>query len=200
MHTENPKPIFDQRWEAMYQLACRYYSEHGHLLVPHSHMTLCGKRLGRWIGTQRHDRKIGARVCTAERQEKLDAIGMVWEVRSSHWQRMYELAQDYAKAYGNLDIPIGYVSPKGELLGGWISSQRSRRKQGLIKTEEVFLLDELGMEWRILDNQWDKYYERCAAYMQVHGVDRIPSRYMEEGMALGSWLIQQKRAFREGRL
>ncbi|MDR0905189.1 MAG: helicase associated domain-containing protein [Oscillospiraceae bacterium] len=204
MYTEKSKATFEQRWDAMYDLACKYYFENRHLLIPHSYMTLCGKRLGRWISTQRHDSKIGASICTPQRKEKLDALGMIWDVKSWIWWQMYELAGNYAKDHKTLNIPIGYVSQTGEALGEWIgewiSNQRSRRKQGLIKKEQILLLDELGMEWNIIDDRWNKYYEKCISYMRQYGVDRIPSEYKEDGMSLGSWLMQQKRAFCEKRL
>ena len=46
--------LSNKQWEENYKLAQKYYLQYGNLLVPHSFI-MEGRRLGRWIGTQRGD-------------------------------------------------------------------------------------------------------------------------------------------------
>ncbi len=58
------------------------------------------------------------------RIKKLEQIGMIWEQDNS-WERRYQLAEKYYKAYGNLKIPADYVV-EGVWLGRWIWEQKAR--------------------------------------------------------------------------
>lgn len=65
----------DLIWEQNYSEAKAYYQVHGHLQVPVAYQTETGFRLGKWLVRQRnlHDS------IPAERKQKLDQIGMVWQ-------------------------------------------------------------------------------------------------------------------------
>ena len=58
------------------------------------------------------------------RIKKLEQIGMIWEQENS-WERRYQLAKNYYKEYGNLEIPSDYVV-EGVWLGRWIWEQKAR--------------------------------------------------------------------------
>ena len=58
-----------------------------------------------------------------ERIALLNAIGMQWE-KPDPWQHRYELAQEYKKQYGNLEIPAKYKTADGIWLGRWIYNQK----------------------------------------------------------------------------
>ena len=62
-------------------------------------------------------------ILSQERIELLDAIRMQWEKPDS-WQHRYELAQEYKKQYGNLEIPAKYKTADGIWLGRWIYNQK----------------------------------------------------------------------------
>ncbi len=67
----------DAVWEEAYKEACRYREEHGNLEIPATYITEGGYRLGKWLRHQRDASREGR--LSAERKEKLSAIGMVWE-------------------------------------------------------------------------------------------------------------------------
>ena len=93
-------------WDAWYDLAKKYYEEHGNLLIPRVY-TVDGYKLGRWIERQRagHNGKVPYSGINAERIKKLDEIGMQWklEVRED-WNTWYRYAEEYYKKYGDIHL------------------------------------------------------------------------------------------------
>lgn len=150
----------ERDWMELYHLAEQYFHEHGDLLVPGDYVCY-GKRLGRWIGTQRTDykKRINPRF-TQERIELLEAIGMVWDAgidSEERWQAMYQLAKEYYDVHQMLNIPSNYVTDTGVRLGQWIARQRKCYKNylegkagggvGTITRERIDLLNKLDMIW-----------------------------------------------------
>ena len=143
--------IFDSKWEKAYALAAAYYEENGNLNIPRSYVTAAGERLGQWVASQQWAYPKGK--LTDEQVERLNRIGMYWGNRNDRqWNEGYQEAKRYFEVYGNLNIPINYVSPGGYALGKWIKRQRYARlnpeKSGAVLTEErIAKLDEIGMRW-----------------------------------------------------
>lgn len=65
---------------------------------------------------------------TWEKIQKLNDIGMIWDVTDSSWQEVLEELKSYRNTYGNLDIKAKYVSPTGFRLGSWINNMRFKVK------------------------------------------------------------------------
>ena len=143
--------IFDAKWEKAYALAAAYYEENGNLNIPRSYVTSGGERLGLWLASQQWAYPKGK--LTGEQVERLNRIGMYWGNRNDRqWNEGYQEAKRYFEVYGNLNVPINYVSPGGYALGKWIKRQRYARlnpeKSGAVLTEErIAKLDEIGMRW-----------------------------------------------------
>jgi hypothetical protein len=73
--------LAEEAWEANYETALAYYQRHGNLDVPNKYKTEEGKALGQWLYNQRRYRLSKTyRVLTAERVERLDALGMDWRM------------------------------------------------------------------------------------------------------------------------
>ena len=116
----------DRQWNEVYGAAKRYFEANGNLDVPVAYISPEGCALGKWVRRQqyayRNPEKSNA-ILSQERIELLDAIGMQWEKPDS-WQHRYELAQEYKKQYGNLEIPAKYKTADGIWLGRWIYNQK----------------------------------------------------------------------------
>ena len=69
----------DLSWEEQYLEAKAYYEENGDLAVSKRYVSPSGKNIGVWVQRQRLLRRDGK--LKAEQIAKLDAIGMVWEVK-----------------------------------------------------------------------------------------------------------------------
>ena len=116
----------DRQWNEVYGAAKRYFEANGDLDVPVAYVSPEGYALGKWVRRQqyayRKPEKSNA-ILSQERIELLDAVGMQWE-KPDPWQHRYELAQEYKKQYGNLEIPAKYKTADGIWLGRWIYNQK----------------------------------------------------------------------------
>lgn len=116
----------DRQWNEVYGAAKRYFEANGDLDVPVAYVSPEGYALGKWVRRQqyayRKPEKSNA-ILSQERIELLDAIGMQWE-KPDPWQHRYELAQEYKKQYGNLEIPAKYKTADGIWLSRWVYNQK----------------------------------------------------------------------------
>ena len=189
-------------WEAMYREAAEYYRAHGDLNVPQRYQTAGGYALGRWIAAQRRMRSGGAAgELSAERIQRLDAIGMEWQdYRARAFERVHGAAERYYRAHGDLDVPARYVDGEGYPLGAWIAAMRRCRAgyTGILTKERAERLDRLGMIWDKNDYLFERNYAAAEAYYRAHGDLNVPVRYRtENGVNLGAWLHDIKRRRQE---
>ena len=224
---EELKYVLDRltmNWDDKYNIAVNYYNTFGNLLVPINYKTINGVdesdngvQLGRWLHTQRklyRDGKI-----KADRKEKLDSIGMIWDVSRDYdrrWEEKYKLAKDYYEKHGNLIIPRGYkvycdYLKKEVFLKTWLYYQRLYYKDGSLSLERKKKLEALGIIWDISEEReivWNKtfelaknYYEKYhnllipASFKSFNGVDKASN-----GVRLGSWIRDQRRKYYSGKL
>ena len=138
-------------WEHYFSEASIYYVEHGNLNVPKLYTIPSGLSLGVWLVTQRRVREGQTQGNLTEQQiARLDSIGMVWGNRDDRqWNEGYQKARRYFDAHGDLNVPVGYVSPDGYNLGNWVKRQRYTRhnpeKSCAVLTEErIARLDTIG--------------------------------------------------------
>ena len=128
----------DRQWNEVYGAAKRYFEANGNLDIPVAYISPEGYALGKWVRRQqyayRNPEKSNA-ILSQERIELLDAVGMQWEKPDS-WQHRYELAQEYKKQYGNLEIPAKYKTADGIWLSRWVYNQKQLLQSGSEKLGE----------------------------------------------------------------
>lgn len=158
----------DYSWNHMYNLSKKYFEKHGNLLITRSYVAENGEHLGKWIATRRCEYMAGT--LSKEKQEKLEDIGMVWQVNQSYsWSHMYKLAADYFEKYGNLTIPTSYVTENGENLGAWIAENRDNYEIKNLSEDQVEKLETIGMAWSLTENEWNEKYEMVKEYYLKYG-------------------------------
>lgn len=184
-------------WDTYYEAAKQWYEENGNLKIPKSYVTGSGLTLGAWINTQRRVKSgnISGNL-TWEKIQKLNDIGMIWDVTDSSWQEVLEELKSYRNTYGNLDIKAKYVSPTGFRLGSWINNMRFKvKKYGIeqaLTDEQRKALEELGMIWDHNKQKWEEYYSAAKAYYKEYGNLEVPAKYVTaDGIPLGRWLSNQ---------
>lgn len=165
-------------WNKMYDLAKAYYEHHGDLYIPSRYKTKNGYEeitnneddhdvvnLGQWIFTQRVNSQL-----SKEKEDKLNKIGMVWNISEFIWNKRYGLAKAYYEHHGNLDMPRR-IKIKNDckddneiiILKKWLDRQRKRYKgktrqtQENLTTEQIKSLEELNITWFLTNDQ--KYQE-----------------------------------------
>ena len=89
------------------------------------------------------------------------------------WWSMYEEAKKYYEEFGNLSIPVNYLTSNGKKLSDWIIRQRRNYKLGKMSLEHKEKLDEIGFIWN-LDNYSD-YKTASNLFMQREQFGKITS-------------------------
>ncbi len=125
----------DYLWEQNYHAAVQYHREHGNLDVPYHYVDPDGVKLGVWIANTRFARRTGetGRAELSEDQiARLDVLGMIWDNKNNAiWENAYRAACRYRTKYGNLNIPVAYVTEDGCHLGRWIRKQKDSYQNGM---------------------------------------------------------------------
>ena len=143
-------------------------------------------------------------------QDIFEIIKYMYDRMTMTWEDKYELAKAYYEHYGNLNMPQrfktlnGYdYDENGVKLGSWIVYQRIMYKgpgsKDIIK-EQIELLEQIGMIWDVLENQWQENYELAKVYYEHNGNLKIPANfktlngydYDENGVGLGEWISSQR--------
>ena len=131
-------------FEEIFEALVEYKRVNGNLLVPQLYITEKGMRLGSIVSRYR----CGSIKLTDEQKEKLDKIGFVWQVRNK-WIPMnivIRLFEEYRQKYGNLDIPIRYVTEDNIRLGNIANNmKRGNRK---INARDRKTLIEMGFTFK----------------------------------------------------
>jgi hypothetical protein len=154
-------------------------------------------KLFRWVGKQRDALKNGR--LTAERKELLDDIGFCWDKQEYDWERNFMLLEQFAKREGHCDVPKGHIED-GENLGKWLSNQRGAYKKGDLDESRQLRLEELGVNWKPFEHQWERNVKLLEQYAKREGHCDVPFKHIEEGVNLGKWLSEQRGAYKKGEL
>lgn len=189
-------------WEKNYLEAKEYYERFRDLRVPLKYVTETGFPLGIWIAMMCKARaNQRSSIVTEERIQKLDEIGMSWNVISDQWERNYLEAVDYYREHGDLLVTKDYVTPNGIKLGYWIAHLRSNRKAGKLTDDQIKRLNEIGMAWDADEGRWQIGYAAALQYSREHGNLKVPATYVaKDGYRLGLWINLKRRQYKKGNL
>lgn len=186
-------------WERGFEHAKTYYEQYGNLEVPARYECEDGFKLGSWITNQRTDRINGERqqLLNRERVEKLDSIGMVWDVLNLKWERNYLAAAQYYQDNGDLLVPSQYVTKEGIKLGTWIARLRKMKESDKLTEQQIQRLEVIGMQWQSrFDHGWHRGFQAAQTYRRQYGDLNVSSTYITpDGYALGKWVERQRFAF-----
>ncbi len=222
------KEAISNNWMKNYELAKQYYETKGNLLIPQRYSFIINDKkvnLGSWISRQK--RLYQNNKLNEKQIELLDKIGMIWQINitrsnndelSYKWKRNYELAKAYYEQYGDLFMPVRYISIlDGEVikLGYWIDTQRQAYKNNRLSEKKISLLNNIGMIWSFklekdgikenyITDSWKKNYELVKQYYEEHGNSLIPQKYTlvinNCKINIGFWLMNQRIAYRNNKL
>ena len=156
---ESRKQIENLKWNEKYELAKKYYEEHGDLIIPASYECVDEEgnivKLGIWLITQRYLYKNNQ--LSEERIEKLNNLNMIWKLEEhmdfNIWLSHYNAAKEYYEENNNLLIPQEFVDKDGFKLGNWIQTQRQNYKNNKLENWQIELLELIEMQWMIRDKK-----------------------------------------------
>lgn len=121
--------------------------------------------------------------------------------RAEKWEICFKALQQYYDRTGNYDVPSNCVTEDGVLLGFWCANLRKRYKKGLVAKDKIERLKSIGFDFTCYpERKWMRFYYCAAEYFDRHGNLNVPYGYVKDGLALGSWIPQQRYKFRNGDL
>jgi hypothetical protein len=157
--------------------------------------------LSKWVRGQQSARKRGA----LSRQKKLalDKIGFPWEFpkrpkESSKptWDDTFAKLVEFHKSHGHCDMKC--VLPLNERLHKWAWEQRQARQDGVITSDQIRQLDQLGFIWDKHDFLWERMLKILIEYKSVHGDCNVPNFSRDSHLAI--WVASQRKQRAEGSL
>ena len=128
----------------------------------------------------------------------LDAIGFGWERGGDcRWEELYAKLADYQHVHGHCRIST--LSEDCRLLGNWVHTQRTLRKQGRLENERIARLDLIGFTWDLRRERWDEMFAVLEDYRRATGHCDVPQAF-SDNPKLGNWVMMQRSAYKAGRL
>mmetsp|Transcript_26245 Transcript_26245/g.58328 ORF Transcript_26245/g.58328 Transcript_26245/m.58328 type:complete len:475 (-) Transcript_26245:330-1754(-) len=187
---------FEGPWYEKYLLLQKYKEKNGSCLVPRSYVD-GGVRLGEWVNGQRKLHKKGK--LSANRRDMLDSIGFSWDPLADRWEGNYLLLLQYKAREGHCLIPKRHEEG-GVKLGKWLHTLRQAKKKGKLDETYQRRLQDAGVSWDPLADQWEKTFSLLKQYKKREGHCNVPQNHEETGTRLGRWLLYQRRAMKTGKL
>ena len=131
-----------------------------------------------------------------KRKGEVNSTGCTWG-----WSYYYEIAMEYYREKGDLQVPFNYVTAEGVKLGSWISGQRKTHKGKRLSKEKVDLLEKIGMVWDPFDMKWNDFYRSAEAYYEENGNLLVPAKCItQDNKKLGLWISKQRALYKENKL
>ena len=171
-------------FETFYEELLRYKEEYGNCLVPKTHVTDSGIKLGKIVQNVR----LGGRKITCEQRKLLNSIGFKWRCRAEwvSFEEFFELLKAYKKKYKNCAVPVNHVTESGVKLGKLVQNFRTGARTVTPKQEER--LDKLGFIWNI-QVSFEEFYKLLKEYKAEHGNCMVPASHVtKDGKPLGKIL------------
>ena len=174
--------LLAEQWNQKFKCARNYYIEHEHLMVPYD-TVIENVRLGEWISRQR--KRYSENQIEQYQIDKLEEIGMVWDLSKTTWMSKYRIAKKYFDSYGKIDIPAIFEF-EGFQLGTWIYNQKQAFWTGVLEDEKKQLLDKLNMNWEHKYGINTSIREKIVAYYLMQLFEDIEFSYHAD------WLGQKE--------
>ena len=115
-----------------------------------------------------------------------------WPVARSHssaLERALDHLDAYQVTYGDVNVPVKFVSPDGYPLGQWVRDIRTAYRRGKLDPERIAALDEREMVWNAWEAAFQEGLGHLGGYRAANGHARVPQDFVtEDGYRLGNWL------------
>ncbi|MFE4218565.1 helicase associated domain-containing protein [Streptomyces sp. NPDC056844] len=105
----------------------------------------------------------------------------------------------WVREHGDAQVPLDASVELGEdgvtyALGTWVSEQRRAFRLGTLKAWRADLLNEVGMVWSVADAGFWRNLTAARNYHAVHGSLAAPKDAVVDGVAVGQWLANLRKA------
>ena len=155
--------VKNDNWEKMFSSLCEFKSNYGHCNVPQRWDK--NPVLANWIANQRQLKRKNR--LTSDYLRRLNEIDFIWYTRADLWEKRFAELLEFKKVYDYCDVPRDW--PKNPMLATWVGNQRSNKKKGILSTERICRLEEIGFLWDIIDSGWEDNYAELLKYYEIYG-------------------------------
>jgi superfamily II DNA or RNA helicase len=173
-------------WSFWLGLLLDYKSEFGDCLVP-DNFTYKSKQLGPWVRKQRSRKE----QLSAERIQRLDDLGFVWDPISLQWEENFKALEAYKSGFGDCLVPAKSTY-QGKGLGNWVDSQRQSYKTNSLAEERIARLEALEFVWDPREIAWQEGFEALRSYRGEYGDCDVPVAVRHQNINLGVWVNSQR--------
>jgi superfamily II DNA or RNA helicase len=188
--------VADIAWETGIDALHKYITIHGDANPP-DHFVLGDFKLGQWLRGRKSARGKGR--LSPNHLHVLESLGVQWDTRSAHFEKMLTLYKEEVTRRGDPHIPDGAIV-RGQDLGAWLVRLRLLKSQGRLESDKIKQLSAAGMIWDVRKANWEYGYDMLVKYYQNNGHVNVPGQHVYEAFRLGSWVNKQRGDRREGLL
>jgi hypothetical protein len=171
-------------WEEGFAALTTFKAREGHCLVPQRHIEGTFK-LGFWVSNQRANQNR----MTAERRQRLDAIGFVWDTLESGWEEGFAALTTFKAREGHCLVPALHVEGTYRL-GQWVNGQRNNKDT--LPPERKRHLDAIGFVWDARESLWEEGFAALMTFKAREGHCLVPALHVEGKFKLGQWASVQR--------
>ncbi|MFI3327407.1 MAG: Helicase associated domain protein [Clostridia bacterium] len=174
----------DESWTRNYELVKSYGVEN-----INSRTVIDDLKIGQWCNSQRKNFKSG--ILSQERIDKLNEINFSWDTLEDMWLKNYSDLKDFVIAYSRLPKVKENLT-----LFNWIKVQIQAKSKDKLGGYKEKLLTDLGVDFynSHFDRMWNARAEELQKYIDENG------KFPEKKEAIGTWLYNELRRERQGRL
>lgn len=134
---------------------------------------------------------------------QLNDIGFEWRTpKDNSWQKRFCLLCEFQHEHGHCRVPEYYAVNSVEL-GRWVMNQRrsyqnfqaGKKRNPGFRQEQIAQVNDLGFEWtaETEKNSWQQFFDLLCKFQGQHGHCHFPWNYVVDSVALGQWVINQRR-------
>jgi DNA-binding TFAR19-related protein (PDSD5 family) len=174
-----------EAWEEGFSKLLQFKEAEGHCRVPQV-FKVDDFRLGIWTSNQRAAKDS----MSPERQERLDAIGFVWDTLAEAWEEGFSKLLQFKEAEGHCRVPQVFKVDDFRL-GIWMSTQRAAKDS--MSPERQERLDAIGFVWDTLAEAWEEGFSKLLQFKEAEGHCRVPVSFKRDGFSLGTWVSTQRK-------
>ncbi len=174
-----------ETWEKMFSSLCEFKKIKGHCKVTQRWHK--NPALANWVSNQRQMKRNNR--LSSYYLRRLNEIGFIWHTREDLWEKRFSELLEFKKVCDHCMVPKDWSeNPK---IGTWVNNQRRNKKRGLLSTDRIGRLDEIGFLWDIIDSSWEGNYSNLLKYYKIYGHADVPIKW-PENQQLGKWVSYQR--------
>jgi len=166
-------------WQLRFDELVEYHRQHGHCNVPH--LWEINRALGGWVAIQRRFRAQGR--LKAERLKTLESIGFACHLWMNTGRNGSRSCAVSARSVGTATCPAMGTEPQVGHVGEHAAVTPA---EGAVEEEKIQRLDELGLRWDPIREDWEQMFEALLAFKSTHGHCLVPDK-RKEANGLSAW-------------